>query len=101
MSEGPTVQTTVRVPEALHRQAKLFATGRGMSFQDLIEASLKKALEGGLDTPPAEPRRRKSVAVPAGLEQTVAAFARFWEKPKDETALQLRDFLEGFLERYK
>ena len=44
------MKTTVELPDALYRQAKVEAALRGRKFKDLVEEGLRRILEAQYDT---------------------------------------------------
>jgi len=41
------MKTTVEIPDALFREVRAYAAGRGLSFKQVIEAGLRKVLDEG------------------------------------------------------
>ena len=77
--------STVRLPEGLEREAKLYAEGLGISFNALLAVSLRDYLDGRRAAPrPAE----ASVGLPVVLDVQAPAvlplkrFAPLWRAPK-------------------
>lgn len=73
------MKTTVDIPEALYKKAKIRAVERGQTLKQIVLASLERELE----------------AVPGGEEAPVSAWARRKLLPEYEAALKARAFSGG------
>jgi len=51
------MKTTVEIPDALLREARSYASARGLTFKAVLESSLRRTLE--VDRSPARPFRLK------------------------------------------
>lgn len=89
-------RTTIRLPDALHRQLKVLAAERGTTMQDLLEAALKIIVESGLDRPVRD-ANTGTLRIPPHLETVVETFIEFWQHPKNPTEMQIRRLLETVL----
>jgi len=45
------MKTTIEIPDALHRQAKLYAVKEGIALRDVIVSALQRSLDGPKSNP--------------------------------------------------